>query len=403
MRLLVLTNHYPPDAYGGYELCCRDVVDRLVARGHAMAVLTSDHRGKDATDTIGGAGDDPFVSRTLPLTWDRGTAAARWRRPAVERAARRQLASAISAHTPDVISVWNMSGLPGSLLATVATAGVPAVWVFADAWPDRIMAGDPWLGPLDRHRVVAKIVAVATRLPTEVPDLGRSGTLCFCSAHLRDAVGSATGWSVAGAEITPLGVDGRDFGSGVPADPSAWGWRLLYVGRLDPGKGIDTLVAAMPELPEARLRVLGPPERQHLDRLTELTRALGVTDRVEFGTSPRGALAAAYRSADVCVFPSEWEEPFGIVPLESMACGTAVVATGRGGSGEFLRDGQNCALFAAGDAHALASAVRRIAGDPGLRRRLVAGGLTTARELTVDRLAAQLEAIHAGAAAATSN
>jgi glycosyltransferase involved in cell wall biosynthesis len=94
------------------------------------------------------------------------------------------------------------------------------------------------------------------------------------------------------------------------------------------------------------------------------------------------------------VFPSTWAEPFGLVPIEAMACGVPVVATGVGGSREFLVDGENCLLFTPGDEASLVEAVRRLASDPGLRARLVRNGLETAAELDVDRLADDMEAWH---------
>jgi len=84
------------------------------------------------------------------------------------------------------------------------------------------------------------------------------------------------------------------------------------------------------------------------------------------------------------VFPVVWEEPWGLVPLEAMALGRPVVATGRGGSGEYLRDDENALLFEAGDAEALAAAVTRLADDPDLRTRLRAGGSATAPLHTED-------------------
>ncbi|MHB1534379.1 MAG: glycosyltransferase, partial [Acidimicrobiales bacterium] len=102
--------------------------------------------------------------------------------------------------------------------------------------------------------------------------------------------------------------------------------------------------------------------------------------------------------ADCLVFPSEWPEPFGLVPLEAMACGTPVVATGAGGSAEFLVDGANCLLFAPGDPAALAKAVRRLAGDPGLRNLVRDGGWQTSARLSVDQMAESYEAWHVRAA-----
>jgi glycosyltransferase involved in cell wall biosynthesis len=115
---------------------------------------------------------------------------------------------------------------------------------------------------------------------------------------------------------------------------------------------------------------------------------------VHFGALEREQLPAEYRAADVMVFPSTWPEPFGLVPIEAMACGVPVVATGVGGSAEFLVHGENCLLVEPGDPVALAAAVRRLAGDPALRRTLVAHGLETARELDVERLADVMEAWH---------
>jgi glycosyltransferase involved in cell wall biosynthesis len=85
-----------------------------------------------------------------------------------------------------------------------------------------------------------------------------------------------------------------------------------------------------------------------------------------------------YRSHDALLFPVRWDEPWGLVPLEAMASGMPVIATGRGGSGEYLRDGENSLIVPAEDPAALAAAVERLAADPDLRRRLRAGGLETA-------------------------
>ena len=123
-----------------------------------------------------------------------------------------------------------------------------------------------------------------------------------------------------------------------------------------------------------------------------------MADRVEFDAVDRSLLRERYRDADVVVFPSTWEEPFGVVPLEAMACATPVVATAVGGSAEFLFDGDNCLRFTPGDPEALAAAIERLANDAALRARLVDCGLNTARQLTFDRMARDLEAWHVAAA-----
>jgi SAM-dependent methyltransferase len=155
-------------------------------------------------------------------------------------------------------------------------------------------------------------------------------------------------------------------------------------------------LAYMP--PDATLECFGRGGADERARLAKLAADLGATERVVFGTLERHELPARYENADVFVFPSEWEEPFGLVPVEAMACGTPVVATGTGGSAEFLRDGYNCLAFPPGDPRALAAAVNRLHDDPSLRRQVVQGGLHTADELDVERLADVFEEWHVAAA-----
>jgi glycosyltransferase involved in cell wall biosynthesis len=93
-----------------------------------------------------------------------------------------------------------------------------------------------------------------------------------------------------------------------------------------------------------------------------------------------------------------WREPWGVVPLEAMGVGRPVVATGRGGSGEYLRDGDNALLFDAEDPEALAHQITRLANDDALRERLRAGGLQTAHDHTAAAHDARVTAILEGLA-----
>jgi glycosyltransferase involved in cell wall biosynthesis len=154
---------------------------------------------------------------------------------------------------------------------------------------------------------------------------------------------------------------------------------LLCAGRIDPRKGIATAIRALAELPsEATLSVVGDGDPAELDRLRALALELSLGDRVSFETRPHEEMPDAYAAADCILFPVEWDEPWGLVPLEGMAVGRPVVATGAGGSAEYLVDGANCLLFDPGDARSLAAAVRCLAEDQALRDQLRAAGDETA-------------------------
>ena len=317
------------------------------------------------------------------------------RRVMWERSNQAALRGALADFTPDVVSVWAMGAMSFGLLTTVAENHIPTVLVIWDEWPVYGPSVDAWARPFRSRPVAGRVARALTRLPTSLPDLDSIGPACFASAFLRDAVRDRSPWRFPAASVVHLGIDQKGFPL-TEASDREWRWRLLYVGRIDSRKGIDTVIRALPLCPaDATLVVCGTGDDSYRVELERLGDALGVGDRVRFTSAPRSELAGRYAAADVVVFPSIWEEPFGLVPLEAMSCGTPLVATAVGGAAEFLDDGENCLTFTPGDPEVLAAMLSRLAGDPELRARIVAGGTRTADAFGVDELADALEAVHA--------
>jgi glycosyltransferase involved in cell wall biosynthesis len=401
--MLTITAWYPPHHYGGYELACADVMVRFAERGHDVRVLCTEDRLPDVADVEAGSG--VVVRRELRMYARDGQP----HRPplrerlAIERHNARALARHLEDHRPEVVSVWQMGAMSLGLLPRLVDAGIPVVFMVCDDWLTYGEQLDGWVSLFSKNvvrRAAGRVVGPLTSLPTRAPDdLGRRATFCFASECTRRRAVAHSRWDFPDAPVVYQGIDRRSFPGPLQVTGRPWAWRLLYVGRFDPRKGTEALVRALPGLPDQATLAMygrgGDDERARLERLAD---GLGVGGRVTFGSLDRDELADHYATADVVVFPSEWEEPFGLVPLEAMACGTPVVATGVGGSGEFLVDGYNCVLFPPGDVAALAAAVERVHDDTGLRTRIVAGGLETVDELDVDRLADVLDAWHAAAA-----
>jgi glycogen(starch) synthase len=377
VRVLAVGNMYPPHHFGGYELVWRSAMRHLAARGHDVRVLTTDlHTGPAVAD-------DPEVHRELRWAWRPGGFARQGLRDRVSMARHNHavLDRHLSGFRPDGVSWWSMGGLSLTLIEAVRRRCLPAVAFVHDDWLDYGRHVDGWLHLFGGRKAVAAPAAERLAgIPARV-DLSAAARWVFVSEATRRRALQLL--PLARTDVAHSGIDPAFL---EPAPAGDWRWRLLYVGRLDARKGPQTAIEALTHLPaRASLRVVGGWDEAEADRLRALAGRLGVAARLSFdGQLERAALPGAYAAADAVVFPVIWEEPWGLVPLEAMGVGRPVVATGRGGSSEYLRDGENCLLFPAGDAAALAGAVQRLAADPELCERLREAGRATAARHTED-------------------
>lgn len=182
-------------------------------------------------------------------------------------------------------------------------------------------------------------------------------------------------------ELVPPGVDHAFFSPGDRAGARrALGVddrpTLLFVGRIQPLKGLSVAVAALAELAhsDARLVVVGGPSgpdgTEELRRVADLVDDLGLSDRVHMvDPRPHHALSSYYRAADVVVVPSR-SESFGLVALEAAACGVPVVASAVGGLQMLVDDGVTGHLVDPRDPAAFAARVDALLGDPAEARRM---------------------------------
>jgi len=402
MRVLVLSNMYPPHAFGGYERECADAVRRWATAGHQVLVLTSDvYLSPELRRFAGTAGEEDEagveVRRVLKLYWEDHVVVRPplWRRLRWERSNQGELEDAVRRFRPEVASAWAMGAMSLGLLTRLGQLGVPVVSVVRDQWPEYAPHIDAWSDFVSGHPRLAPLARALTGLPCALPDLDALGPTCFITETVLRGARERSPWTFPGAEIVPGYVDRAELHPGPDAGRRRWSWRLLHVGRFDPRKGIHIAVEALARLPaESTLSVLGSGDVRYLEELQGLARRLKVAERVHFGSTPRNELRAHYAAADALVFAPLWEEGFGLVPLEAMACGTPVVASPTGGATELMADGENCLIFEGGNPESLARALGRLAADPGLRRKLVDGGLATAAHYDTDRLVAELEALH---------
>lgn len=380
VRFLTIGLLYPPHYLGGYELVCQGVMRAARARGHDVQVLVSDYHAPGIREP-----EEPGVDRSLRSYLD-ATAqlpAAVGPRECVglERYNGAVLERHLLEHAPDVVSWWGMGGMSLALIERVRRAGVPSVLAVHDPWLSYGPEADVWTRRARKLQSLAPVLEPLLGIPVRYR-LQDAGRFLFNSQHMLDESLAAGFVSNDRAVLTP-GVHPRYKPS---PRPERWGGRLLYVGRLDPVKGVDVLLAAVAELPDVTLRLVGSGNELYESELRRQAQSLGVQDRVELVDAVDAELLPSiYADADAVIFPVRWQEPWGLVPLEAMAVGRPVIATSRGGAATYLRDGDNALLMPVDDPRALAGLVRQLAEAPDLRAKLREGGLRTAAEHSAGR------------------
>lgn len=207
-------------------------------------------------------------------------------------------------------------------------------------------------------------------------------------------------------EIIPPGVDHAFFSPGDRGGArralGLGGYPvLLFVGRIQPLKGVDVAIRALAALDhdDAVLMVVGGPSgpdgRAEQDRAAKLVAGLGLEHRVRFvEPQPHHLLSTYYRAADLCLVPSR-SESFGLVALEAAACGTPVVAAAVGGLRTLVEHGRTGFLVAGRDPEAYAAYAGEILGTPALAAAMKERASVMARGYTWSTTAARLRRLYA--------
>ncbi len=295
------------------------------------------------------------------------------------------------AGPPDLVHAhfW-MSGVAAVTAARRGPVPVPVVQTFhALGSVKRRFQGSADTSPPQRVRLEAAVARQA------------SAVIATCTDEVREL--ADYGARPDQTYVVPCGVDCDRFRPGPAERPPGRPPRVLTLGRLVPRKGVDTVIAAMAQVPGAELIVAGGPERARLyddPEVARLRRAAAqaqVSGRVTFtGRIGHEEVPALLRSADVVV-SAPWYEPFGIVPLEAMACGAAVIASAVGGHLDTVADGVTGLLVPPRDPGQLADRIRYLLADPARGRALGAAAAARTRpRYSWARIAAETEAIYAG-------
>lgn len=395
MRILTLSNYYPPFEIGGWEQLTRDVVDGLRQRGHEVLVLTSRHRAAESKAL------EHQVQRCLHLEspdhvhYHPYYILSRRRREAINC---RFFDEAVESFNPDLVFINGMWNLPRSLAAHAENRFPEhTVYYIASYWPAETDAHTAYWQDVNPHKWRHHLKRWSGYLVNRQapPNLQFPRVLCVSNYVRQHLIKEAT-LSADNTYVVHNGIDPQTFPlkSYTEITPPL---RLLYAGRLSPDKGVHTLLEALGllQIPasEMQLSIVGSGTKAYQAQLENLGHQLNLQNQVHFcGRVPRESMPQILAEHDILVLPSIWPEPLARMTQEGMAVGLIVIGSRTGGTPEILQDGENGLTFEAGNATMLAERINLIYQNPQWRQTLGRQARNTVEtRFTFERMLDELE------------
>ncbi|NUB01963.1 glycosyltransferase [Azospirillum melinis] len=373
-RILGVTNLFPPQEFGGYGRKLWEFSAELIRRGHAVKVLTADIPELARPGIAGTEDIEAQVDRSLTLygTWKSGRAFTHddpAHCSALIRANIRRVLETARDFRADACLVGNLD-----MLAT------------------------EFLDPLTREMGVPVLHCLGNQHPGYAPEAAPRSPLY--------RAGPASGWVAERLAAGGYGLSATVIHPGARVDyfhraamPSIDRLRIAFASLFVNYKGPQTLINALAILHREGIdfdcTFAGEaPDADLAARCRDFVARHGMAGKVRFtGFLDRRGLSGLFARCNVLVFPSVFQEPFGISQVEAMAAGLTVVGSGTGGSGEVLRDGVDGLLFPAEDHEALAGRLRSLVKDRAAWQRMALSGRDRARDFTVARSVDRIEAV----------
>jgi glycosyltransferase involved in cell wall biosynthesis len=426
MRVLLVAHQYFPDHSAGTEVLTRSVARELTTQGHEVRVLTGYPTGSVLGD---GERTDRYEHEGLPVyRFHHAYTPMGGQLSMIEVGYDNRLAAAFFARIlaemrPDVVHFFHLNRLGTGLIEEAVRQGVPCFMTPTDFWaicttaqlvyPDGSLCGGPsaeagncvkhfaqnssrnqlvqrmakalplraadllvrWTrgGKLPSYPLHLEVEALGNRLPRNVHRLNLLNRIVAPNDFMRQTLirhGVEAGrivQSAFGIELSPLPGSVRAYDGLRPL-------QIGFIGTLAPHKGAHVLVEAFRSLAgqAAMLNIYGKPDEfpEYVAKLQALAQG---DERIRFrGVFPNGEISDVMAGLDVLVVPSLWYENTPLVIYSGQAARCVVVASDHPGISEVVQDRHSGLLFPAGNAAALADALRRLMETPGLLARLSA-------------------------------
>jgi len=337
MKILTITNYYPPYFIGGYEIACKEMMDFLTAQGHEIIILASNYGKSQNQESI------KREMKLIDYMQD-----SRYQRMKIEHHNYKQTINAIKHYKPNLIYFWSLRKIGLGPIEAANKMNIPKVFEIGDFWMQSI------IGREDQNSWKQKIKNL---LPfTHTKPVKIEPAICvskWVEREMREKYGTTHSWTIYNATRVPP----------KPEFPENKLLTFIFVGRLDEKKGLDLAIEALklfhknyPNI-DFELHIYGSGDRAYINHCKTLSQP--IKEKIHF----KGRVekkAQMYTNGSILLMPTRERESFGLVVIEAMAHGSVVIATNAYGPGEIIQHQQNGLLFAPDDLHDLYTQVEKL-------------------------------------------
>lgn len=395
MKVLVVSNLFPPDYIGGLELSAQKTVIGLRERGHHVDVLTRQPPAK-----VSVPGDEADTYRILEFTPEISDEELKKKHPRMHgwwplylrlRAVRPNLPIVrdfLRDRRYDVAMFFGMHNIGPALFHPVDAKGIPVVWNMGDYFmleQQKIEA---------TSRLAQLNLSLFSRRWFRLFQTISYDNVSF-NSHFLEGEYRKGGFPMKRSFVVHRGIDFPVMGETEIAQPRPK--QFLIACQLERHKGIHIAIEAFSRLQdhEVTLRILGDGPEPYRTEVRELARDLGLGERVVFlGKRPHAEVVAEMQSALAFINPPIWNEPFGRTSIEAMACGAPLINSDSGAIREIAIDEESALIYPKEDVGALTTRLERVLSDESLRLRLArAGADRVNREFTIAAILDKTEAV----------
>ena len=359
MKILIISAVYPPPYVGGYELACKDIAEGLANRGHDVIILTSSYEMRRE------AAYNENVKRELnfflEIQFDRFDIRGKVKAYFFDWRNYRSTIRQIKQFQPDVVYIWSLSWVsPLSILLASYQSGAPVVFHIMDWWLLGLTKPQKW-------SFASAIIKVLARFLT------RRAHLIIMSNFLKNKY-LANDYKQDRLHVIYHGISNELRNHMEKSDSLP---TFLFVGRLIHDKGLHVALHALriviDQLQDESitLDIVGTGDWNYTAHLKDEITKLRLGENIRFlGFLPRQDVVSLYSRYTALIFPSLWEEPFGITIIEAMAAGIPVIASDLGGPAEIITNERTGLLFPAGNARMLANNMCTVVRNESVRNQI---------------------------------